>query len=243
MTNLHYDLDLEDVFPINNNNGNPLVKNKHFNDWKERIEHNMKNRGISNYIEEDLKLIDKCKNHIAKYSKNIDNKEIIGLAHPFYLSMSHMQHLNESTFKNYKQYIKNLKELFDKRGDNKILVFETAHNYGTITSRFLEEGLVDDAIITRADWGYAHKFSDLKKYSEKSFFMGGCYSGACLGHIIRDLLKITNKKNIFAIRGMCLENPKNHISLFSEYIQDIEFKNFINLKDTLSKISFLGKVK
>lgn len=233
MPKVHYDKDIWNKFTLNNNSNHPLLGNSKFLKYEKRITRVFLNSSSKVYSEFDSSLLEDCLEHSLKYSKNIKGNKIIGLVHPFYTGLSEMDCLNPFMKITYKKYINNLKKLFDKK-NKEIVIFDTIHHYAAITSRLLEEGIVDKVIITENDRGNLMNKKEGKIFNNKTIFLGGGYSGRCLTSCARDIISesssifsnpiiwrrgINNIKDVRWIKGLSLDSPQDsYFNLFSKKV-------------------------
>jgi len=75
---------------------------------------------------------------------------------------------------------------------------------------------------------------------DKKIFVAGAYNKQCLKHSNRALLKVTDYKNIKAIREMCLNSPNNRDTMLPDSVaaeknqpalQMVSYDNFLKIID------------
>ena len=234
---MHYDSALYKEFPSNNGD-DPILLNKEFISFRPLINEGLRERDRDSYSLKDRKLMKKCSEHIDHFSKDIRGGPVVSLTHPFYLGLSQFHKINGHE-KDFIKYQDNLNKLFFEKKDRKIVVFETVHHYAAITSRLLEEGIIDNVVITDYDYGYPFDRDDLNIFEDNSIYVGGGYDCRCLNSTIQRLKRVCDPKKIFGVLGLCLNPPSNR-NLISMRLDKIPFSNLIGFEDFM-KLDFAKK--
>ncbi len=214
---------LEDRLPANNKEP---VMNKEFKKWEKNILVGL--RGARSKSPEDMpdkQLYKICREHAENYRQEKDTESTVMLTHPFYLHLSHEDLINKYVLgKEADEYLENLMELVENN-DN-IVVLDTIHHYAAATSLLVENGIIDRVIFTENDDGKPHKMSELKDYSDKQIYFGGCYNEDCLNEAIRNMKEVKldyggSFEDIMAIKELVLNHP-NIGRLKPEYITGVD---------------------
>ena len=153
----HYDPKIKDLLgakdPVDD-----VVLNRCFEPWARNIKKNLYERTLHKqyyrYNEgEDSDLLDRAVGHIYINSKRELAEDVVILAHPFYLHLSQMHHLTRYTKRHAEEYAEKMMKFLRNRPKEKLSIaaFETLHHYAAATSLLLEQGLVDQALLTEFD--------------------------------------------------------------------------------------------
>lgn len=210
-----------------------FLLNPHFAKYHDHIKFDLKHRKtrkndykvneICYSSDVEFELIEDAINHIQANKKPLTSNNILILTHPFYMSLIHYQHITKYLEEDYDFYINNLMNLIRGEKDLDIIVFETAQHYSTITSQLLEQGLVNDVLLTEYDYGHLIKSSDLKygkennidnniiNISNYNIYHAGGYENACLTGVIEEVQEATSKNihEMNYITDLILPKPKS----------------------------------
>jgi len=254
MVREHYDPEVRRRLQANSDHD--VVLNKYFEEWYEHIEWNLRARlakgGVSYDYEEDCDLFEECRKHAEENARQIEAQSVIMLTHPFYLQLSHMQHIKTPQIrKESNEYRDRLMDLFETNLPHNsvgLVILDTIHHYAAATSLLLERGKIDAVIFTLHDDGYPVKPFELEQFSEKDIYVGGCYNGrdrydrkGCLTRSIGMIRKkVQSEEQIWAISDLILNTPRGKrttlkpvkIYLGDEYFPD---ERIITLNQLIEK--------
>lgn len=231
---LYFDPRIREVVPHTNSSG--VMLNDKFMPWEKRIESvldipnidaNIRltkaNHGkvveslfLKYYYDPDKTLFENCKRHADDYEKPIESDTLFTLVHPFYMHLCNMRRVEEySLQEDADRYLDRLKSFLSKlekipsRSDSLgVVLFDTAHHYAAVTSRLVEEGLVDKVIFTEFGVGNPKDLNELQLLKDKTIYVAGGYNNKCLLGAIYDLSrKVKDPRKIFALRDLILDSP------------------------------------
>jgi len=218
----HYDPTLRDRLSATSDH--PVVLNGKFADWSDQIEDSLWRResryGIRYRGPKEQELIHACEEHISQYAKPTTSDNVIGITHPFYLFLSQFDVLSDDTKPDAVEYLDKLMKLLHSdlpRKKVNLVLFETLHHYAAASSLLLEQGLVDQIVLTEYDHGNIFDGNEYDRdnlgiLERKKMFMGGGYNGRCLGTTIHEIMnrfRITTGvgRDFFTIRDLILNPP------------------------------------
>ncbi len=193
----------------------------------------------SHYIDKTIKI--KCKAHAAIFNKKTEADTVIMFTHPLYLHLSSWDYITTDSLKmQTDQYLERFVHLLHTipRDRFDVAVFEGMAHYAAATNLLLENGLIDKVYFTDDHSGRLPKSTDISELEGKVFFVAGGYNDLCLESSNSELLKITNYSNIFAIQGLCLDDPYgDDKNLLSDRVycggdgplQMIKYKDFLKV--------------
>ena len=210
------------------------VFNKHFSEWTENIEWNLRARlaagGVGYENGEDSILYEECEKHAGKYQKTLEAKSIVVVVHPFYLPLSHTRFLKTSEdLHEVKLYMNRFVGLLESNvagNDVGFVLLETIHHYAAATSLLLERGLVDAVVFTLHDDGYPVRPADLEQFQGKPvYFCGGYFRGGCLSRLIGMIRNMpVPDERLFVIRDLILNTPRgSHLIPTTEDFEKEDF--------------------
>lgn len=197
--------------------------NEYFKDFSEHIDSNIMKpifSADSKYRKgEDKKLLNLCRQHIRENYQQVSSENVIMFVHPFYLHQGSMNGLN--TFEkriSADNYLGKLKEFYYNNNINAEKVnFETIHSYAKTAFGLLENGKIDDVVLTKYDSGEPLVNRDLKKYKGKNIFISGMYNTSislikekkrlCLDKAIESIVGILKPKECYMIKDFVLNSP------------------------------------
>ncbi len=194
--------------------------NPSFNRWKEEILKgwNRINHYDANYRNDNAyEFLGFCEEHLKEHNGSVDHDNVLVLVHPLYLHLSHYGYIhNESMENEANKYLAALLSLLEERDSFSVVLLETAHHYAT-TSFWLEEDLVDKAIISLYDEGVPLKSNAFEALEDKNVFVAGGYNERCLSRAVNEI-RIYNP-DVKGLTGFCLNFPKlGRTKLISEVI-------------------------
>jgi hypothetical protein len=212
---------------------------------KELIEYNL--TGNSKYEEtESSKLLIKCKEHAKAFEKPIENKNVIGIVHPFYFVMESGKTLRDTYHPRYAEqcdeYSQNLFKLLESGIDKdkvSLVAFESLGHYAGITSKLLETGAIDRVVFTENHSGALLHQKSAKQFHDKNMYLGGGFDTKCLtttGSTLKNHPKRPAK--ISGINGLIVTHPAYSLndSILPEQITHVaEGKQMITLDKLIEK--------
>ena len=231
------------------------VFNRTFEGWSSTVESGLMGGSKElKYVGHHKRLLKKCQRHAKSYATAKDTDNVLMMVHPFYMYLSHMNHLKGSQHKEAEDYLNNLFDLLARlpREKTSPVILETAHHYASTTSLLLEQGMIDDVIFTLPHQGYPVNDKDLKRYKGKTIFIAGGYNGnysgsfqqiRCLDQSIWALKEHASRKNkdnpLILIRELILNTPNGNsgnILLSDEEFQRLS-QNNVSLEEALEMMA------
>lgn len=162
-------------------------------------------------------LVRRCQQHIRQFRSGTNRTGLVVVVHPFYnlfefpghyLGITEYQEKVEDVTSKTCHLINNL----DRKNSNLVL-FESPEHYARFSSWFLEAGLVDDVVLTRADSGNPLTFEGMKCIANKEgVFVGGEYSDYCVKNAVEMLMIFVPTRRLFYIGEMLLPSPKLYLT-------------------------------
>ena len=229
------------------NNSNSVVCNSEFNHWEDHINDRVidRNLGREYSLNKDASsLLEHAKEHIKTYSNSIETPIWITLTHPLYMVFSHSAELTSpKVIKDAQNYLDNLVGLLTSeipRDKASIVLIETLHHYTAATSRLLEQGLVDYAIISKYDDGTPLDSEELRAKQGQKYICGGAYNKKCFKASLDSIWnEIDNPSRINIIKDLVIDSPQYRSDGLKPkeiiWPHDIHPRKEITLKDLYKK--------
>jgi len=250
----NYDPQLRSRLAATNDRLDEVVLNVRFRDWNDYLVEDTKRRvsrlelnpcGDRYQHSPDRELFALCQEHAAGYNQPLTADNVLVLVHPFYLSLTHIVHLDESNQEEYKGYLDRLLNFLDAKPDRSklgIVIFDSVHHYASASSLLVESGAVDLALLTEYDSGYLINNSDLSYFEDKSFFFAGGYNDQCLSSAIENVLAIDFQKTegfseIWAVRDLVLNSPLRFSELIPQSVRGVRESRNIDLDGLIKKLN------
>ena len=153
--------------------------------------------------EPDASILQKAQEHRDHHERSIGDKEdVFVLVHPFFATQVHQETFTSQQQETHKQYLRNLEFLIDKQ--KTIIVLDSAFHYATATSKLLEQGRINTVYFTQAKRGLLRDPQRVQRFRGRVFF-GGCYSGICLSHAIKQHIGL----DFYVLQDLSLAHPKH----------------------------------
>jgi hypothetical protein len=193
---------------VSSTNSTGVMLNERFMPWEERVVSVLDMPGIDTNIrltralhgrvveslflkyhyDPDKTLFDNCKSHADDFEQPLISDTLVTLVHPFYMHLCNMRRVKEHSLEeDADRYLDRLKSFLGKlqkmpsRADSLgVVLFDTAHHYAAVTSRLVEEGLIDKVIFTEFGVGNPKDLTDLVPLRDKTIYVAGGYNNKCL---------------------------------------------------------------
>ena len=193
---MHYDPQLRQILPANNGNNN-IVLNTEFGRWEKYIDARIRTTSDlpnrNGYrVPGDHEGFEKlCIGHVQLHQGSVTSSRVMVLVHPFYQFSGHMRGVRgREHYQAAIAYLKRLTSFLKSRPPQNVMgvvALESMPHYAAVTSRLLEEGMVDRVIFTRDNYGFAHSPQELRVFGGKTLFYGGLFNGVCVSEAIFEL--------------------------------------------------------
>ncbi|MBT3409002.1 hypothetical protein HN415_10100 [Candidatus Woesearchaeota archaeon] len=190
------------------------IENSIFSPWKNYILDTLKNSDTNNQITkhgnkyttlDDIryyrinpasKLLKKANQHKKKYSKSLENNEILALIHPFFRNLYDKSEYKNKKLKKINNYINQIDFVCKNIDSNiDIILVDTLHSYTGCTHKLLESGHFKDVFFSFHNQGYLIDESNLNILKNKDIYLAGGYNGYCLFNFSYELVTQNFKKN------------------------------------------------
>jgi len=185
--------------------------------------------------------LEQCKFHRDGHRKVLGADECVVLVHPLHIhSNPELLKLNEEQQQELWDYNQKLARLLrERRPGLDLLLWEQPINYH-LTSLWLEQGLVDDALFTYYATGEIREFAQIKRaLMGKTVYVLGSCNLACVSDALRNISGVVDEDHIKAVRGMVLNWPLAEKNLCAEKVEQMgrgEFKEvsgYVSIEELL----------
>ena len=213
-----YDPGLRDRLPATSDH--PVVLNDRFMDWEEQIAGSLKPRRTTETSRrygnpKEQELLRACQEHAAEHSRPTSARSLVGLVHPLYLQLSHMDCLTDSTRPEVKEYLDRLTGFLEScraREDVGLVLIESLPHYAAASSLLLEEGLVDQVVFTERDRGKLLYKEDMEFFIDRQLFVAGGYNERCFSKFAGDANRAFAEEGsgeLLVIKDLVLDSPRD----------------------------------
>ena len=199
----------------------PIVLSKRFEEFEKlliRDANYRENIGGDKYNvgSEVPRLLEIVNAHIEERSAPITQDHVLSIVHPFYLHLCGWHYLSKKQRREGFDYGKKLINTLQRRPNGLgVLLFDTLQHYASVTHLLVEQGLVDQVILTNYNDGKPLKdeaaIRDLPE--KKYYFVGGESGGYCLNSIIIRFNSEKKEGDLFAIPELCYNTHQSKSSL------------------------------
>lgn len=224
----HYRPNLRDILPANTPKKESILLNKHFLPWRKHIAYYLKNRDLEKiaadhrsslitkrdilrYRENPWKeLYEECQRHAEEHNKTELNSEaVLVLVHPLYLFLTHWNALKNEQMSEAERYLQTFKRVIKDTPSAKLakVVLDTTDHYAAATSSLLEEGLIDQVILTEFDTGRVMDKKKLKKLSDREVYVSGGYNHHCLSSSLGEIVAEIGEEKVRVVGDLVLSSP------------------------------------
>ncbi|MFA5405966.1 MAG: hypothetical protein WC307_01255 [Candidatus Nanoarchaeia archaeon] len=220
---------------------NNLLFNPLFNDYANLIQTSIKernkNRDDKYTSSSNRELLRLCESHARDFKVPIKIKDVIMLVHPFYMHLSHKDCIKDDEKGDADNYFHDIINLLRNHNKKKIgiAIMETLHHYAATTSLLLEEGLINEVIITEYSNSKPINNNSLSNFKNKNIFLGGGYNGRCLLSAIL-LIKNIHPKQLWGIKDLIINSPKDDKPLKINSVDGLSIEKVISLEEALRLI-------
>jgi hypothetical protein len=231
----YYDETLREKLDATSSSG--YVLNERFVEWEDLVGMMTEAKiyaGEFGYNSEDCNgLFLRAKKHAEEHKKPIESENVLTVVHPLYSHLNHMHDLNSGTRAELNQYFEKLMGFLRGNFDVGVVLLDTLQHYAAATSLLLEQGLVDQVVLTEYGRGTPVDEYELEFLSDKPLFFVGGYNGACLEWAIISARKKTEGK-IWAIQDLVVNGHTKYThSLRPIMIRGVDDEKTITLDDFL----------